>query len=176
MNWLDWLLIASIFGYVWGGFWTGLIQSVGGLVGLFLGSIVASRLYDRVGDFTQPLFGGNGLVADIVAFLFLFLLINRLVGLAFFLVNKMFNLVAVLPGMKLMNRFGGAVFGLLEGGLFVGISLQFISRLPISTPFATTVAESTVAGIFLAIAGWLVPLFPEFIRQAENAVDRVVPR
>jgi len=52
--------------------------------------------------------------------------------------------------------------------------LQFMGRLPISTPFAGTIAHSQVASIFLGVAGWLVPLFPAALKEAENVVDKVL--
>lgn len=174
-SWFDLLLLASIAGYVWGGFWTGLIQSVGGLVGLFVGQIVASRWYEHFGNLLSPVFKDNHLVANIFAFILLFLLVSRLVGLLFWLVNKVFNFIAIIPGLKMVNRLGGAVFGLLEGALFIGITLQFLAHLPISTPFAGTIANSAMAKYFLDITAWLVPLFPAFIKNAENAVKNYVP-
>ena len=175
MNWLDILILLSILGYVWGGFMTGLIQSIGGLVGLFVGTVVASRTYDHFGNLLAALFRGNGVVGDIVAFILIFLIVSRLIGLAFFLVNKMFNFIAIVPGMKLMNRLGGALFGLIEGGLFAGITLQFMSRLPVSTPLGDAIANSQLAQFSLNVAGWLVPLFPTALREAENAVNKLIP-
>ncbi len=176
MNWFDIILAVSLFGFVWGGFWTGLIQSIGGLVGLFLGQMLASRLYEPFSGVIAPLFNGNDVAAKIASFLLLFLLITRLVGLTFFLIEKMFNLVAIFPGIKTLNRLGGALLGFLEGALFIGIALQFIIRLPISLPFAENIDTSVLAGIALAVSGWLVPLFPKILKEAENAVDAVVPK
>lgn len=176
MNWFDIILGISLFGFVWGGLWTGLIQSIGGLIGLFLGQLLASRFYEGFAGVVQPLFGGNEVAAKIGAFLLLFLLITRLVGLAFFMIEKMFNLVAIFPGIKSINRIGGALFGFLEGALFIGIPLQFIVRLPISLPFAENIEKSAIAGIALSVTAWLVPLFPKFLKDATNAVDAVVPK
>src|SRR5437762_1075274 len=136
LTWFDLILLLSVFGYVWGGFWTGLIQAIGGLIGLFVGEILASRYYVNFGALLKPVFNNNGIIADIFAFILIFLIVTRLVGVVFYFVNKIFNFIAIIPGLKFINRLGGAVFGFLEGALFTGITLQFISRLPISTPFA----------------------------------------
>lgn len=174
LGWFDLLLVLTIFGYVWGGFWTGLIQSIGGLVGLFVGVMVASRTYQHFGDFMSIVFANNHILSNVFAFILIFLIVSRLVGLAFYLVNKIFNFIAIVPGLKFINRLGGALFGFLEGALFIGITLQFIARLPISTPFADTLANSKLSGYFLSITAWLVPLFPAFLKQATNAVDTVL--
>src|SRR4029077_15006219 len=127
LGWFDLLLVLTMFGYVWGGFWTGLIQSIGGLVGLFLGSIIASRNYVHFGDLMTPVFNGNHLLANIFAFILIFMIVTRLVGLSFYFVNKIFNFIAIIPGLKFLNRLGGGIFGFLEGALFIGITLQFMS-------------------------------------------------
>lgn len=176
MSWFDIILAVSLIGFVWGGFWTGLIQSIGGIIGLFLGQLLASRLYEPFAGVIEPLFKGNAVAAKIAAFLLLFLLITRLIGLVFMLIEKMFNLVAIFPGIKTLNRLGGALLGFLEGALFIGIALQFIVHLPISLPFAENIEKSVLAGIALAVSGWLVPLFPKILKDATNAVDAVVPQ
>ena len=176
LSWFDLLIVLSVFGYVWGGFWTGLIQSIGGLVGLFVGEILASRYYEHFSNLVAPVFNGNQILAKVFAFILIFLLVSRLVGVAFYFVNKIFNFIAIVPGLKFINRLGGAVFGFLEGALFIGITLQFIARLPISTPFATTIANSSIAPYFLNVTAWLVPLFPGALKEAENAVNKVLPR
>ena len=88
----------------------------------------------------------------------------------------MFNFFAVVPGLKMLNRLGGAIFGFLEGGLFIGMSLQFISRLPISDKFAQTIADSQFGAYFLKLTAWLVPLFPSILKNATDAVDKYLPK
>lgn len=175
LSWLDLLIVLSVFGYVWGGMLTGLIQSVGGLVGLFLGGLLASRYYEPFSGLIRPVFAGNDILAKVFAFIIIFLIITRLVGLAFYLVNRIFNFMAVIPGLKMLNRLGGAVFGFLEGALFVGITLQFLVRLPISNNLAGMIHDSNLANYFLAVSGWIVPLFPKVLKDATNAVDKYLP-
>lgn len=172
-SWFDILLLISAFGFVWGGFWTGLIQSIGGVIGLFVGQFIASRYYEHFAGWVSPVFGGNVIFSKIFAFILIFLLVTRLVGVVFFLVNKIFHLFAIVPGMKFMNRLGGAIFGFIEASLFIGISLQFLTRLPISTGLAQTIHNSAVAGYFLGVSAWLVPLFPKIIKQAEDASKNI---
>jgi uncharacterized membrane protein required for colicin V production len=172
-NFLDIILLVIGFGYVWGGWWTGLIQSIGGLVGLFVGEVVAGRTYEKFATVMSPVFAGNQIVAKVFAFLLIFLLVAKLVGALFWVVNKMFNIIAIVPGMKFANHVGGAFFGLIEASLFIGIGLQFLVRLPISASFASFVHNSFVATYALNITGWLVPLLPGVIKQAEDATKNI---
>ncbi|MBI2984775.1 MAG: CvpA family protein [Candidatus Kerfeldbacteria bacterium] len=176
MSWLDWLLLLTLFSFVWGGFWTGLIQSIGGVVGLLVGVIVASHYADQFGQVLTPVFAGQEVWASIAAFFLLFLLVTRLIGLLFVLVNRIFNLVAIVPGMKLVNRLGGAAFGFLEGALFLGVMLQYAVRLPLGPRLSEAIAESSWAKMLMTVAAWLVPLFPPALKGAEKAIDRFLPR
>ncbi len=171
----DWVLLAVLAGFAWGGFWTGLIQSVGGVVGLFVGVILASRLAGPFGDVLTPVFGGQGVLADIAAFGILFLLVGRLIGLFFVLVNRIFNLFAILPGMKFLNRLTGGLFGLLEGVLYLGILLQFTTRLPLGPGLTEAIQDSVIAPTLLMIAAWLTALFPKVLRETEKVIDRTLP-
>jgi membrane protein required for colicin V production len=173
LSWFDIFLLVCAFGFVWGGYWSGLIQSIGGIVGLFVGQFIASRYYIQFADAVQPVFAGNAILAKVFAFVLIFLFVTRLVGVIFWLVNKIFHMIAIVPGMKFVNRIGGAVFGLIEASLFIGITLQFLTRLPISAAFASTLKASAVAGYFLGVTGWLVPLFPSVIRQAQDATKLI---
>ncbi len=175
MVWLDWVLIIALLSYAWGGSLTGLIQSIGGLVGLLLAVVLTPRLAGPVGDFLSVLFGGNHVLGEIFAFILLFLLITRLVALIFVFGNRAFNLVAILPGMKSLNRLGGALFGLLEGSLFLGILLQYITRLPLSSGLTSVIQDSVLAPTLMGIAVWLVALFPKALRETTRVIDKVVP-
>lgn len=174
-SWLDLLILICAFGFVWGGFWSGLIQSLGGVVGLFLGQIIASRYYEQFAGVIAPVFGGNAITSKIFAFILLFLFVTRLTGILFFFINKIFKFFAIVPGLHLVNKLGGAAFGLIEASLFIGITLQFIVRLPISEAFARTLHDSQVANYFLGLSGWLIPLFPKVLKQAEDATKSVLP-
>jgi membrane protein required for colicin V production len=178
ISWFDLMLLVMALGFVWGGFKTGLIQAIGGIVGVFLGIIIASRYYGAFGHALSPVFGGSDIGGQFTAFFILFLFVTRLTGVAFMLVNKVFHMIAIVPGMKLVNRLGGAAFGLIQASLFIGLTLQFVVRLPITGNFAATIHNSVLANYFLAVAGWLVPLFPKVLKQAQDAtkaINNVLP-
>lgn len=174
LSWLDLILLISLASFVFGGLRTGLIQATGGVVGLFVGEVVASRMYLQFAETIGPIFNNNLIWSKVVAFILLFLLVARLVGVAFWLVDKMFHFIAIFPGMKAINALGGAAVGFVEGALFLGIAMQFIVRLPISFSLAEKIHASQLAAYLLAITGWLVPLFPQALKQTESIVNRFV--
>lgn len=157
---LDLVLILIIFVFVAFGFTMGLVQAIGSLVGIFLGTWVAGLYYVSFAELLTPIFLGNALTANIVSFILIFTVVNRLTGLAFWFVNKAFNLISIIPFTKSLNRILGAILGLVEGALAIGIVLYFIVHLPIPESFRGFVVDSQVAEFFIAQAAILVPLLP----------------
>lgn len=166
MTSLDFLLILFLGGYVLAGWGAGLIHGVGSLVGIFLGVLAASRWFAWLAPKLKGAMGETA--ATIIAFALIFLVVTRLVGLAFAVLNRVFNLVAIVPGMKMTNRFLGAVLGFLEGVFAVGITLHFVSRLPFGETVTNALEASALAPLFAAPTAWLVGLMPEVIRTAES--------
>ena len=167
---LDLVLVFLIFLAVAFGFITGLIQAVGGFIGLALGAWAAGRFYDGVGVWLTPVFLGNSITAHIVAFILIFTVVNRLVGLVFWLVGKIFNLVSIIPFTKTINRLLGALFGLAEGVLGLGLSLYFINQVAFASWFHDVITVSKVAQWLIWASGILVPLLPEIVRRVQTVL------
>jgi len=169
MQFFDGVILVVFLGFVWFGFWRGLIQTFGSVVGIFLGVILASRWYDQVaGFFGESLMSHD--IFKIIIFIILFLFITKITGFIFYLIHKAFNIAAVLPGMKLLNRLAGLVLGAVEGALFLGVILNFIKQISENTILAGSFANSELVNFFVIFASWLVPLFPEAIRKVNEVI------
>lgn len=169
MQFFDLPLLIVFLGFVWFGFWRGLIQTLGSIVGIFLGAVLASRWYDDIALIFGEKLAENE-IFNIVIFILLLLFIVKITGFIFQLIHKALNLLAVLPGMKLVNRVAGAILGALEGALFLGVALNFIKTVAEDTIFADTFAGSWAVDFFISFAAWLVPLFPEAIRKMGEVI------
>ncbi|MBU1146153.1 CvpA family protein, partial [Patescibacteria group bacterium] len=93
----DLILILILGGFVLYGLWFGLINTLGVLVGTIAGAFLAARWYEPVADWAGFLFGGHTNLAKVVCFLILFIIINRLVGLVFWLIDKIFSFFKIIP-------------------------------------------------------------------------------
>ena len=164
----DLVLILIIFCFVAFGFAMGLVQSLGALIGIVLGAFLAGKFYLPVADWLTPIFLGNVNTAKIVAFVIVFTIINRSLGLIFYIINKVFNLISIVPFLKSFNRLLGALFGLVEGVFFLGIILHFVTRLTIAVWFNEIIASSQVAYFLIFIAKILTPLLPDVIKQIQE--------
>lgn len=173
MSLLDLILIATIAGFAVAGFWLGLIHTVGSLLGTAFSLYVASRYYEPVANWMIDLTGWGGNITRVVVFIIAFLIIGRMVGLLFWLLEKVVHIVTWLPLMTTANRVLGFVFGAIEGVVIVGIAMYFIARFPLSLDFMQAVAESSVAAFTSSIASFLWPLAPQALRAIESSVDYV---
>ncbi|NUM25477.1 MAG: CvpA family protein [Candidatus Buchananbacteria bacterium] len=161
---LDLVLILVIFAFVAFGFALGLVQSIGALVGVVAGTWLAGMYYEPVAGWLEIILLGNAVAARVIAFILLFTIVNRLVGLAFWLVNKIFNLISIIPFAKSFNRILGALFGLIEAVLAIGTIVYFTVQLAPIDWWQTAVAGSQVAQLLIQLASILTPLLPEIIK------------
>jgi len=169
MTLFDLILILIVFGFIWFGFWFGLVYAVGGLVGLIVGVAVASRYFDDIAQKVLFLFGGNVNLAKIVCFLVLYIIVNRLVGFVFFIIDRILRPITHLPFLKTINRLGGALIGFVTGALTVGLLLYFVIRFPL--PWLIELIEkSKLAQYFINLAKLLLPLLPEILKKIEAVI------
>jgi len=168
MKFFDPLLVIIFISFVFSGFISGLVYTLGSLIGIFLGVLLAGEWYDNLAHLAGNYWGEKPVV-QIIAFIILFLLISRLVGFIFRLLNKV---IKIIPGVSFLNRLAGLALGAIEGAFFIGICLQFISRLAPGTFFENLLVDSEVSKFFMSISGFIVPLLPEAVKQLKSIITK----
>lgn len=166
---LDFGLTLILASYVWVGLTAGLIQSLGSLLGVVLAALAASRWFNLLTPVFESWVGGP-VPAAVIAFIIIFLAVSRGVGFVFTIINRLFNVVALLPGVRVTNVLGGGLFGFLEGVFAIGITLHFLARLAVSQTVTDALDAAALVPIFAGAAGWLVGLLPELLRQAQSVL------
>lgn len=168
---IDVFLLLALFGFIFYGLFAGFIRSLGVLAGVLVGAILASRLYLWVFDIIQPVFFGHENVGKVMTFLILFSILNKLTALAFFFVEKIFNIIAIIPFLKSINRLLGAIFGFMAGSLTIGLILYVVSRYAVLDAFlGQWLVASRLAPFFLRVAKLLLPLLPEILKQLKAVI------
>jgi len=167
---LDLILLLILFCFIAFGFALGLIQAVGALVGVVIGAWAAGAFYEPVGAWLEGILLGHGNIARVIAFILIFTLINRLVGLIFYIINKVFSIFSFIPFTKIVNRILGAIFGLIEGVLVLGLIIYFVSKYSFSAWLAASIAASAVAAWLVQLASILTPLLPLALRQLQSVI------
>ncbi len=173
MTLFDFLLLIAIFGFMWFGFWFGAIHMVGGLIGTIAGSWLAGHYYDTLSLVISNILGINSPWLNLICFIKIFVLVNRLIGFIFYILDKTFGFLSRLPFIKTIDRLGGLVFGLLEAVMVIGLTLYFASRLPLPMLFENAVAASRVAQRLITMASVLVPLLPDIIRKVQPYIPNI---
>lgn len=171
MTILDFILIIILFFFTFSGFWFGLIHSLGALVGTIAGVLIAGHYFENGASLISTIFAGNINLAKIIVFLLIFIIVNRLVGLVFWIINKLFNVIAVIPFLKTINRLAGAVLGFLEGSLVLGVVLIMIGKFPFANFIIPAVENSQVSKYLLTVGKVLVPLLPELVKHAKSYLN-----
>lgn len=164
---LDIILIVLLGGFILYGLFFGLIHALGGLVGVFAGVIIATRFFETLGEFAAPLFWGNETLSKVICFIVLFILINRGVGLIFYIIGRVFDFLKIIPFLKSINSLLGAVIGFIEGAFFLGGILYIAARFPFWEWLSNSMVDSVVAKYLLMVFKLITPLIPKALRELQ---------
>ncbi len=117
--------------------------------------------------------GWEGNVAKVVMFILAFLIINRLVGVVFWLIGKSTDVVTKLPLIGSLNRILGLALGFFEGVVTIGVILYFVEQYPVSENIMSAISLSEVAPYAIGTAAILLPLVPEVLKALDKATSVV---
>lgn len=126
MNWLDIVIIIIVSISFFFGLKIGLMKNIFYLSSLIMGIFVASRSY----SYGAKILGGviqNPNLASMVSFIAIFFIIAGIIVLIGIMLKRFIHFIR----LGWIDRFGGGLFGLLCGCIFVGISLLFMTKYPI---------------------------------------------
>ena len=165
------LIIIGIFGLA--GLWFGLIHTLGSLAGTVLGVFLATRYYETASNWLIGVTGWGANFSKVLIFIIVFFIINRLVGLAFWVVDKILSVFTKLPFIKGINRFLGLIFGLLEGAIVIGVVFYFIARFPLGDKFMAALGASQIAPPTVKMASILWPLIPDALRVLQSTLENL---
>ncbi|MBU1180209.1 CvpA family protein [Patescibacteria group bacterium] len=165
---VDFIFLVVLGGFVLFGLWFGLIHTFGSLIGTIAGIYLSSRWYDNVAVWAQGNFSGSISIWNFIAFIVLFILINRLIGFLFHLLEQGFDLITNLPFLKSINRLGGALLGLVEGAVILGAIIFMAKHVPFG--FEKAIEASNFKGYFLDVFNVLLPLVPEALKAADKLI------
>jgi uncharacterized membrane protein required for colicin V production len=169
---LDFFTGLILFGFLFGGYSTGLIQSAGSLVGLLLGTTLAGRWYVAFTGFLNQFVGGQEKLAKVLAYALIVLIVARLFGIALALFLKVFKIFSIVPGLKGIDKLGGTLVGFIEGSLLLGLAYGVALNL-FGADFQKSLDVSKLAPFVQQVGGVLLPLLPEALKQAQGLVPPV---
>jgi len=157
----DVILIVIVTAFTVLGFFMGLISAIGALIGIVVGTWAAVTFYIPIAEWLSPYLLGHIGVANSLSFLLIFFLVNRLVAILFWVINKVFGLVSIIPFLKPINRIGGALLGFVEGVLITGTTVFIIAKFISSISWLTdNLDQSKIAHILVVSTQFLSNFIP----------------
>ena len=172
MNTADWIILLVLLVSVIQAASSGFFQEIFGIAGLVFGYLIAAWQYRNLAGHFAAYISSRWL-GEIVAFLAIFLGIMVLAGV----LGKIVRWAMKEAGLSVVDRFLGAILGLVRGCLLVAIVLLGVTAF---TPSSPELQNSTLSPYFLVVgraAIWVAPteLRSEFykgldyLRKAQNA-------
>ena len=174
MGFIDLLLLCIVGAFVLLGFFFGFIHTLGSLVGTILGIFLTSRLIEPTFASYGFLVGG-GNTGRIIVFIVLFVLISRLIGVVFWVLGKIFNILAFIPFAKMFDRLLGAIFGFVEGVMIVGIMIFYAMQVLPQDTLLAALETSALAKLLVALASAMQILLPEALKTTKTIVEQKLP-
>jgi membrane protein required for colicin V production len=152
MTLADWFICALVLVNVITAAMQGFFSEALTMAGLVVGYIVAAWKYRSIAEWLES-FLKNVWLAEVLGFLVIFFAIVILFGLA----ARIARWVMKQSGLSGLDRFLGAVLGLLKGGLMVAVILMGMTAF---APTSKLLQNSQLAPYFLVVgraAIWVAP-------------------
>lgn len=130
MTGIDVILIVSLAAFTVSGFSKGLFSKVLSLAALLGGIVFSAKYGAEATDFLAALLGFGRTICGIIAIAGIFIILFVIAGA----ISKGLKKVSIL---QIWDRFGGAIFGFLEGALILSLLLIVLSFFNIPSPGPT---------------------------------------
>jgi len=166
---IDVIFLIVLTGFTLFGLWFGLVHTLGSLVGTIIGTYLASRWFDSIALWAQGKFGGSVNVWKVIAFIVAFMLISKLIGFLFHILERTFGVITKLPLIQSINKLAGAALGLAEGAIVIGGFVFIASRFPFGLE-EKLLAVSITKQYFLNVFEILLPFIPDALKFADTLV------
>jgi len=168
----DVILLIILAGFIFYGLFFGLIRTLGSLMAVIGGVLLASWFYQPAYDWASGWFMGHEILGKVTVFFLLYGIINRLIALGFYLLDHVFDLLTIIPFLKTINRLAGALFGVIEGFLLLGLALYTMAGQPIVGTWVTTsIAKSQFAPYFIKFILFIRPAFPQVLEVMKSLLN-----
>lgn len=161
---VDVLLLSIVLTFTVLGFAFGFLHTFGSLIGAAAGIFIGSRVSGNVAE-QFGMAGGGG---QVFVFIVIFILVSRIVGVLFWVAQKVWDLMAFIPFAGMFDRLFGALLGILEGVMIAGVIVFYAIQILPEEAMKIALEHSWLATQLLRSVSFLQLLFPEELRTALN--------
>lgn len=173
MAYVDLGILIVICLFVGMGFFFGFLHSIGSIIGTIASFILANRFIDPIFQYVGPIFG-NSTISRIIIYILTYVIFTRLISVVFWLLGKVFRIVSWIPFAKTIDRLLGAVFGLIEGLIVVGVILLFSMNVVPKETLSSLLATSVFAKYFVSILSLLMYFLPSSVKQLIETATKLI--
>ncbi|HUI31145.1 MAG TPA: CvpA family protein [Candidatus Acidoferrales bacterium] len=159
---IDIILLVSLIAFTVHGFSKGLVSKLLSLAAILGGIIIAAKYSKKIALWVQGIIGGSEMVCGIIGIVLLFAILLLVSSI----LTKMFRKVSI---FRVWDKFGGAIFGLLEGALMISLLLLFLSIFDI--PAAGSSRDKSC--IYMPLRNFAVVVYTTFVAKesTEKTID-----
>ena len=171
MSYFDIGLLVILATFTFNGLSKGLIRLLGQVVGLIIASYISSHFYLVFYEWGKDMVNFGEGTEKFLSFLILFVVVSSIVGIIFIIIEKLFNLISVIPFTNLVNRLLGGTLGLLEGSLALGLILFVAARYAwIGGLMGNQLVSSKVAPWLIKVVNIIMPFLPEALKALKSII------
>lgn len=157
---IDAVLALFLVWFTFLGYQRGLVQTVGRLIGAVGGFWIAKTWALPLANAAQLILPLDRGLIQIIVFILIFVLADRFVSFVFWILDRLFRIVTVLPFLSTVHTLLGAVVGLFEGVFLIGSLSYVILTLHLNPSWMAWISRSRIAmfsqDVFYRILGFLV--------------------
>ncbi len=143
------ILVVILLGFLGAGWKDGLIQTLGRLVGAVFGFLAARAWSAKVAAFVTAFLPAGW--TQLIVFIIIFVIVTRLVGWGFALLDGAFRILSILPFLKSINSLFGALLGGIEGIILAGGVIYLVTTFKLVPWLASLFASSIVAAWIMRV-------------------------
>ncbi len=165
---LDLYFLIFLAFFAFKGFWQGLVSTIVSLFSTIISLYLAGHYCLPFSAWLSSNFAWAEKLPTTILFIVSFLILNRLLIILFYILEKFLHLVFSLPLLKTTDKVLGLILGLSEGLIILGLFVYFVERFPISKDFIESLNNSQLEPILAFIGSILAPLLPKGIRLLEK--------
>ena len=165
MNWIDIVVIVFLAISTITGLRKGLIKTIIPLVGIIIAVVLAGRFYGSVADWLSTWLHSPS-QANIAGFTIIFVAVVIASLIIASLLSKFLSLLL----LGWVDKLGGAILGLVMGGLVCGAILTIITKYNFPG-MEGTIHDSSLASFFVAHFNMVLPFLPSDFDSVRQFFD-----
>jgi|SRR3989344_7045957 len=162
MSSFDLIILAVLLGFTLFGFFSGFLQAAGSILGAVAGIFFAQHYFETLGNWIVAHSDWSPNTARIVAFLLLFAVTTRAIGVFVWLAEKVLHVLPI-PFSRLFNKLLGAFLGFGEGLIVLGLFVYLLKHFPIAGAWGDMIKNSLVIDRAEPILSRIVSYTPDVI-------------